>query len=145
MNPIYYTRRIVDFNCKIIKNAIKRRYIREENNELIVNIYTNLSKFYLLKIDPTNDLKFDGNCEYGFMEIIYFTSNGLMWNYLKECIGNMNFIKKRFLMGIGSVDTLIYDIIDIINQIKTISNSKYKNILKQIFTTKDLLLKVSFF
>lgn len=132
----------LDFFHNQLSIAVKSRYFSDRNKTKF-HILQNLGIFYKNLCDKNSHLQYNDYLysENGFVELCYIYIYSLNLDGIRQTLGNLNYIKKRFEMGQSSIEKLLRDFTEAITLYQELSpvDLKYVKSLYPWYSRKEML------
>jgi telomerase protein component 1 len=82
----------LDFFHRQMARAVRKRYILRDQE---VKVHQALAKFFLAKLDPTGEHKFEGNYPRAVSELPYHLCEARMWGELNALLCSVTFVEAK--------------------------------------------------
>lgn len=110
-----------------------------------MHIYTNLASFHKKKADPKDTLDYKTENIQSLIELPYLYCHALDYIGIRNTLGNLNYIKERFKLGLYSIQLLLRDYQDLILFFQELQNNKSKEFFNKYKIEKSTFSNVLFF
>lgn len=120
--------------------AVRRRYLQDDRRQE-AHVCAWLANYFRRIADPAGDSTWTGESGRAFADLVFYQLRALQLLGLSDSLGSLRFLEARARQGTGSLETLLHDYHDAIEELRTIKYSVLKEKLRSVESSRQAELQ----